>query len=182
MVRVPRRPRRQALRLVVVGERGERVPSRVARVVVDELHHARREHQAEEQPADEPHPEPRGLRRRREARPERPRRHEHREQARFEQQRVPLEAQEHAACAHERQIESPEREQAGAGCHARHHGEPEHGPGIAETQQGRVARVEPRERRQEPEALGTEALRYASEKLADRQDTMTAEETEQLHA
>jgi hypothetical protein len=108
LMRVPRGRRRNRLRLVVVQQRSQRSPRRIA---ARELHQSRSEHQAKEQPQHQPARDARW--RDASAKPIAPRerREEDREEPCLEEQRVPLVRQELAADDHQRQIVEPEERQ-----------------------------------------------------------------------
>lgn len=110
LVHVPARPGRQGLRQVVVVEGAPLDPRPVA---VRELHHAREKHQPEDQPAEQPDGRRPGLVPGG-AEPPGPGRQHHRQQARLEQQRVPLEAEELLSHDRQRQVQCPAHSQAQA--------------------------------------------------------------------
>ena len=180
LVHPPARPEGQRLRLVVVVQRGQVPPGGVA---ARELRHARAPHQAEEQPAEEPHGEARRLAQPRAAsRPERVRRREQqRQEAGLEHQPVPLVAEEELPRATEREIQREAAEGGEPGQHADGEQHARRRPAPGEPQQrGVAAALAPAERRHVGEAdVGPRGQRLEPGLI--RQDAPLADQPAQLN-
>ena len=142
VVHIPGRPQRQRLRLIVVCERGEIGPRRVA---AGELGDAGQKHQTKEQPPDQPA----GHRRRRrlggEAGSPPGRCVETGQQSRLEQQRVPLEGEKRLSSNGQGQIADPQHPEDHPGADTGDEQARQHDAGGAEGCEREVARREPQQ-------------------------------------
>ena len=147
LLRVPRRPRRQRLRPEVVVERREVTPPRVA---ARELRDPGEEHQLEEEQPHEPTQRPRRHPLLLEARQPLRGRVQQREQARLEQQPIPLKPQEGLTHDTERQVERPEEREHRR---LRHPGDQQQGKcraAPAEDPESPIPRTQPAQGREQP--------------------------------
>ena len=177
VVRVPRGPRRQALGLIVVLERGQVPPGGVAAA---ELGQRRSDHEAEQQPAQRRQRQARGRRVAPRARACAPGRQEDGEEAGFEQQPVPLEPEEVLADDVEREVERPAGDERSGRRHAgRHQRRGEHARAAQRVERA-VAGAEPGHRRQVPEADRPVVLRHGREGIARRQDAALPDQAQDL--
>jgi hypothetical protein len=175
LVREPARPGRERLRLEVMGEGAETAPARVSG---EELHGARHEDELREQAARQPDRERMGRGAAAAERQQAPRRHEQREEARLEQQRVPLVGEEDPAGGDEREVEREEAGEGQAGRYAERDRDGERRAGGAERVQRRVAGAEPEQcRALERRAFPSEAREQARR----RGDPAAPEEALELH-
>src|SRR5262249_1265281 len=145
LVHEPRRPRRKRLGPVVVSQRRQAPPVRVAAQKLDQ---PRGEHQPEEEPQKKRPGDPGPGEERPEAR-RLPRREPDRQEPRLEKEQVPLELQELLADDRERQVEKPADEERRRRNETREDQGARERPPRAEKMEKPVARVEPRERREE---------------------------------
>ncbi len=168
----PRRPGRKALGLEVVSQGGQIAPGRVA---ARELHDARRQHESEEEPHEEEARERGGG----QAAPDAPaprRGEEDRQEARLEQEQVPLELQEELSGHRHREVEEPRQKRGGRGHEPRDEQKRrEDAPG-AESVERRVPGAEPAERGDQPVALGSSLGSDPVEEGSDRKDPAFADQ------
>jgi hypothetical protein len=173
----PARPGRDRLRLEVMGERREVAPGGVAR---EELHRARHEEELRDQAARQPDRERvRGAPRRAEG-AQTPRRHERREQARLEQQHVPLVGEEDPAGGDHREVERGEPCEREARRDPRPGRDRERHAAGAERVQRAVARTEPEQGRALEPGAGPAPCAQAGERLRRRCDPAAAEQSVDL--
>ncbi|OPZ09639.1 MAG: hypothetical protein BWZ08_00249 [candidate division BRC1 bacterium ADurb.BinA292] len=171
-------PRRQRLRPVVVIERGQLAPERVA---AGQLDHPRLEHQPEKEPPQQPAAN-RGRRRFiLRARPPPPGGPQRRQQTRFQQQRVPLVAHEPLAGDREREIESPAAEQRRPGRDPQAGQNRQRHPRQALTDKHRIARADPRQRRDGAPRPRPQHSACPLEILADGQHAIGSDQSAHLN-
>ena len=177
VVRVVAQPVRQRLRPVVVLE-GRQVPP--CRVMARELDGPRQEHQPEEQPAQEEARDGRGWTLPPPERSHAPRRIDHPQETRLEQEHIPLEVEERVADADERQVDRPEQECDYSWRHPQHQEHRERQARAAGRVQRPVARVQPEERRKLAPIARPDDLARTPEVLRDRRDAAAPEESAEL--
>ena len=151
------------------------------RIAAHELRDTREEHQAKQQPPQEPAHPGRGRPVPDQARREPGRRVQHRQQPGLEQQPVPLEPEECLARDAERQIADPEEQQDGNGRDAGDEQKRQRGATPGEQPQHAVARADPAEGGKQ--AVGRAAV-LRMDPLEERscgQDPMFAKEARDLH-
>ena len=153
---------------------------------LEKLDGARRDHQPEQEPQEQPDRAP--HRRRRVAQPVQPTggRHEQGEETRFEEQRVPLVAEEVLADGHQRQIRDPGERGRDQRRHAGRQQDAGDNAHDADRGQERIARRDPEERgndveSRQAEAVGAGPLARCLHEVARRQDAIAAEQSIQLH-
>ena len=143
---------------------------------------ARSHHEPEEQPQHERDRHPRRDDEMTQAFVARERRQNDREKTGFQQQGVPLIRQKLAADDRERQVDQPETGKDRPRQDARHEQRCERAARDAQGLQRRVARVHPRERRQQPESAEPRQLARRGHVTVRRQNAVLSDEAENLNA